>query len=250
VRAAAAAGEAKIAAPAAKDSAASVSAAKPAAKRFLSTDDKTVTDAPDSLGTAVAKVTAAMPATATAERQPNAQTGFPVAASSATASGSGAGQQAAPAEAVATPQEAVEAALNAAEMLSAGSTAHAVNLQFSVGNQDLSLKVEMKNGTVQATFATDSAQLRSDLAHEWQSTASGNSQSGLHLAQPVFTGAGASSSGAGDQAQQQGRGAASGSEAQFAGSSSSHSFGASGPDDNAPLVASAPPSSLHLQAFA
>jgi hypothetical protein len=249
MRAASAVSEAKIAAPAKKDSAASVSAATPATKRFLNNGDKEVTDAPQSLGTAVAKVTSAMPAAVTAERQTNAPTAFSVTAASASSSGSNAGQQAPQAESVSTPQEAVEAALNAAEMLASGSTAHAVNLQFSVGNQDLSLRVEMKNGAVQATFATDSAQLRSDLAHEWQSTASGNSPSGLHLAQPVFTGAG--SFAAGDPGQQQGRGASSGSEAQFPGSSSSsRSFGASSAGDEAPAAVAAPPSSLHLQAFA
>jgi hypothetical protein len=187
-----------------------------------------------------------MPSAATAERQTNAQPGFPVPAAAATSPGGQAPQQSAQAGTVATPNEAVEAALNAVELLAAGNTSHAVNLQFSVGNHDLSLRVELKNGTVQATFATDSAQLRSDLANEWQSSASGNSQSSLNLAQPHFTSAG------GDSPQQQGRGGASGSEPQFtfSGKPGSGAFGSAGADSEAPLAPVAPSSSLHLQAFA
>jgi hypothetical protein len=193
-----------------------------------------------------------MPSSATAERQTNAQPGIPVPAASSSSAGGGADQQqTAPQATDATAQGAVEAALKAAELLASGNSAHAVNLQFSVGDADLSLRVELKNGELQATFATDSAQLRSDLAHEWQSTTAANSQSSLHATQPLFTTQSGGSLSFGDSAQQQGRGDASRSESSFAGSGqpASNDYAPSAPDD-AQLVSAAHASSLHLQTFA
>jgi hypothetical protein len=61
-------------------------------------------------------------------------------------------------------------------------------LQFSVGGTDLNVRVEMRADEVRATFRTDSPELRSALAHEWQ--AAGNPVAGersFRLAPPVFT---------------------------------------------------------------
>jgi hypothetical protein len=240
----AASGE-KFAVPPSNDSAPNSTAAKAAIKKIQSASGKQVTDTSQPVGTAVAKVTATMPPTATLERPASATPLFAV-TPQAPSSGSPAQQQPAQAEATGTAKGAVEAAMTAAEMLNSGAAPGAMNFQFTMGDADLNLRVELRNGSVQATFSTDSPQLRSDLANEWQSSASGNSQSSLHLAQPVFTGAGGSASG-----QQQGRNGGSPSEAQ---SSASRSFsgGSSAPalEDEPQLVPAASASSLHLQTFA
>jgi hypothetical protein len=129
-----------------------------------------------------------MPTTAPSERAP-APTPTPQVASVGTAS-TGADAPSTPAETVTTTGAAVQAALTAAELLAGSNAAKTVNLQFNVGDADLSLRVQLLNGQVHATFSTDSAQLRSALASEWHSvtnTGTGNA----HLATPVFTGSGA-----------------------------------------------------------
>jgi len=129
-----------------------------------------------------------------------------------------------------------------------------MNMQFSMGDAELNLRVEMRNGEVQATFSTNSAQLRSDLAHEWQTTAAGNSQSSLHQIQPVFTASGTGSTlSSGEYAQQQGRGQNAGAEPRFStpGGSSSPSYAPTHEEDDShaePAAAAA--GSLHLQTFA
>jgi|GEM_PF-2072459 len=82
---------------------------------------------------------------------------------------------------------AVEAVLTAAERVASGGR-QSVDLHFSVGGADLNVRVEMRADQVHATFRTDSAELRSALANEWQSVnAAGNGESSLRLAPPVFT---------------------------------------------------------------
>ena len=146
-----------------------------------------------------------MPSTATSERAP-APTPIPQVGSTGAAA-TGADTPSAPPETVSTTGAAVQAALTAAELLSSSNAAKTVNLQFNMGDADLSLRVQLLNGQVHATFSTDSAQLRSALASEWQSAAG---PANAHLAAPVFTGSGAgfSSGGgsmsSGDSAPQQG----------------------------------------------
>jgi hypothetical protein len=82
---------------------------------------------------------------------------------------------------------AVEAVLTAADRVSSGGR-QSVNLHFSVGGADLNVRVEMRADQVHATFRTDSPELRSALANEWQSVNSAiNGENSMRLAPPVFT---------------------------------------------------------------
>ena len=252
-RAAAMGGE-KIAATSGKSTAPAASPTQSAARKFLSNGDKQVTDSSESVGTPVAKVTPAMATLNNPERTPTAQPAFQVASAAAPTPGSSNPQAPAQADVTGSAKGAVEAAMTAAEMLSSGATQSSMNMQFSMGDAELNLRVEMRNGEVQATFSTNSAQLRSDLAHEWQTTAAGNSQSSLHQIQPVFTASGTGSTlSSGEYAQQQGRGQNAGAEPRFStpGGSSSPSYAPTHEEDDShaePAAAAA--GSLHLQTFA
>ena len=102
--------------------------------------------------------------------------------------------------------QAVEAAITAADRQVTGEP-RAVNLQFSVGNADLNVRVEMRDGALHATFRTDSADLRDALAHEWQSVNSSQVERPFRLADPVFAPANpAALASAGDNAPQQRQG--------------------------------------------
>ncbi|HEY5228508.1 MAG TPA: hypothetical protein VIJ19_08200, partial [Opitutaceae bacterium] len=256
-RAAAVGSGAKIAAPPPKNPGAVSAPSQAASKKFLSSGDKEVADSSQPLGTAVAKVTSAMPTLTTPERPTSAQPAFAVAAQGASSAGTTTDQAPAQADVTGTARGAVEAAMTAAEMLHSGATQQSMSMQFSMGDAELNLRVEMKNGEVQATFSTNSAQLRSDLASEWQSTAAGNSQSSLHQVQPVFTSSGTGGTlSSGEYAQQQGRGGNAGSEPRFSPSSgssapSSPSYGSSADTMEANAVpAAAAAGSLYLQTFA
>jgi hypothetical protein len=253
---AAAMGGEKIAAAPLKSAVPSVAPTQAAAKKFLSNGGKQVTDSSDPLGTPVAKVTPAMPMLTNPERTSTAQPAFQVASVAAASTGAPSPQAPAQADVTGTAKGAVEAAMTAAEMLTTGAAQNSMNMQFAVGDAELNLRVEMKNGEVQATFSTNSAQLRSDLAHEWQTTAAGNSQSSLHQIQPIFTSSGTGSTlSSGEYAQQQGRGQNPSAEPRFStsggSSSSSSSYAPTHDEDDAQAApAAAAAGSLHLQTFA
>ncbi len=80
---------------------------------------------------------------------------------------------------------AVEAALAAAGRL-AGGDRQAMNLHFSVGGAELEVRVELRAGEVHTTFSTDSAGLRSVLAHEWQAMQVESAERPFRLAAPIF----------------------------------------------------------------
>lgn len=63
-----------------------------------------------------------------------------------------------------------------------------VSLQFSVGQENLGVRVELIRGEVRATFHTESAELHAALAHEWQGAASGTwgADRGVKLSPAVF----------------------------------------------------------------
>jgi hypothetical protein len=63
-----------------------------------------------------------------------------------------------------------------------------VNLQISVGDADLNVRVELHANEVRATFRTDSPELRAALSHEWQSAAtiSTNGDRTLRIVPAVF----------------------------------------------------------------
>jgi hypothetical protein len=71
----------------------------------------------------------------------------------------------------------------------------AVNLNFKFGSENLSVRVEWRDGVVQTQFRTDSPELRSAIATEWQSLAATQSGRKEQLADPVFASAGTGSDG-------------------------------------------------------
>jgi hypothetical protein len=66
-----------------------------------------------------------------------------------------------------------------------------VNFDFK-DNTQLSVRVALRNGDVQATFRTDSEELRATLSREWQGQTAVIAQEsrGFRVAEPVFTGSG------------------------------------------------------------
>lgn len=89
-------------------------------------------------------------------------------------------------QSVPSAQHAVEAVLTAAERVSSGDR-HSVHLQFSVGDADLDVRVELRGGEVRTTFHTDSPELREALAHEWQAVTADSGDRSARLATPTFT---------------------------------------------------------------
>jgi hypothetical protein len=83
-------------------------------------------------------------------------------------------------------RRAVESALAVADQYITGDK-RSVKLQFTVGGEQLAVRVELKGNQVHTTFRTDSPELRSALAQEWQSVSA--AQTGVRpqrLADPVF----------------------------------------------------------------
>jgi hypothetical protein len=81
---------------------------------------------------------------------------------------------------------AVDTAMAAADRLAAG-VQRSVNLQFSVSGVDLGVRVEMRGDAVHTTFHTDSPELRTAIAHEWQAVSVQNESRPQRLADPVFS---------------------------------------------------------------
>jgi hypothetical protein len=75
-----------------------------------------------------------------------------------------------PVEPVSTAHEAVEVVLKAVEQ-AASQDQKSVNLRFSVGELDLSVRVELHANQVRTTFRTDSPELRAALSQEWEAVA-------------------------------------------------------------------------------
>jgi hypothetical protein len=83
-------------------------------------------------------------------------------------------------------QRAVETVLAAAERLAAGGR-HSVSLDFTVGGNELNVRVELRADEVHATFRTDFAELRSALAREWQAVSPADADAPHRFAKPTFT---------------------------------------------------------------
>jgi hypothetical protein len=194
-------------------------------KSFLSSAEKQLTERPKTLGIDTAKSATAMPSAPTLELPRDAAplrevaselapagTGSESVSFSALPAGAAAVHAtlaaevrdvSAPAEtfAVSSAHRAVEVVLTAVDHV-ASRERHAVDLQFSVGGEDLSVRVELRADAVHATFRTDSTELRAALAHEWQGL-SGDNDRGHARVTPVFTSAGSSAFAGGDAAAQQ-----------------------------------------------
>lgn len=61
-----------------------------------------------------------------------------------------------------------------------------VQLRFKVGGEDLSVRVELREGEVRAEFRTDNAELRTALAQEWRAV-TGRAESVVRFLEPVIT---------------------------------------------------------------
>jgi len=83
--------------------------------------------------------------------------------------------------------DAVANALQVTDLQAAASVGaqSAVNLKFNVAGENLSVRVALQGGQVHTQFRTDSGELRTALAHEWQSVSSAGGTS--RFADPVFT---------------------------------------------------------------
>lgn len=152
-----------------------------------------------------------------------------------------------------TAHRAVEAVLSATERFAAREQS-SVTLRFSVGNNDLNVRVEMRAGEVHTTFRTDSPELRAALSAEWQSSTSGGDR-GVRLAPPVFASSdqqGMSSSGEGASRQRDQQ--ASQPSPGFTFTSTRANGSSSAPSGNtaatAPTPAARPFTSRHLQTLA
>jgi hypothetical protein len=91
-------------------------------------------------------------------------------------------------EALSTARDAVKLVQQAAEQVSSRDQ-KSVNLQFSVGGAELTVRVELHANEVRTTFRTDSSELRAALSQEWQSVASSSSSGdrGIRIVPAVFT---------------------------------------------------------------
>jgi len=94
---------------------------------------------------------------------------------------------------------AVNAVAEVKEQIAAGGSS-VVNMRFSVAGADLAVRVESRSGEVHVTFRSDSAELRTALAEEWQAVSASEAGRPLRAIDPVFAAAGSSArdSAAGD----------------------------------------------------
>lgn len=92
-----------------------------------------------------------------------------------------------------TAHEAVEVVLHAVEHVAAREQ-KSVQLKFAVAGEELAVRVEMRADEVRTTFRTDSAELRTALAHEWQQVAGTSTVTdrSIRLSPAVFAAAGQS----------------------------------------------------------
>ncbi|HEX2853447.1 MAG TPA: hypothetical protein VHO24_09425 [Opitutaceae bacterium] len=175
----------------------------PAPKNFLSDKVKGVTERDESLGINVAKVAAHMNQVAS----PHELAGLlsKQGAVHDVAGFSGFATQnppAAQAPALSGLHQAVNAAMEAGERMKSDGQ-RAVDLQFSFGSDDLSVRVELHEGRVRATFRTDSAEIRGALAQEWQVLNAAGADRAKRFADPVFA-ANSSTPSAGDHQEKRG----------------------------------------------
>jgi hypothetical protein len=100
-----------------------------------------------------------------------------------------------------------------------------VEVNFNFGDKDhLSVRVEYKNGQVQATFNTSSTELRTAITQAWNSQNSSSGDRSYKMADPVFTSSSNSSFSSGEDSSSNSRQFASFQEGtNFAGSSRSRS---------------------------
>lgn len=143
-------------------------------KSFVGHDKERVATSRKHVGTDVAKQGADMFSRflPTAAQQPSASDhAGSVVAASENVSESALHGETVPVESVSTAHEAVEVVLKTVEQASTQEQ-KSVNLRFSVGDVDLSVRVELHANQVRTTFRTDSPELRAALSQEWEAISS------------------------------------------------------------------------------
>ena len=130
-----------------------------------------------------------------------------------------------------------------------------VNLRLQLAGEDLAVRVELRDGEVHTRFRTESTELHTALAREWQALVSESPVRGARFADPVF-----SSASSGDQAgssqdfaqQQQGQPRRPQAEEFFGSVGRSYGYADSGSasDESAAAARPLPSTSLHLSAVA
>ena len=172
-------------------------AVSPGPINFLNTESDKDTETATNLGTDVAKSSAVMSRASPHRFSPAFESGSPVAPAVAAAAPAAPAFGAPPiaqpqALPVATPTEtlaaahrAVDAVMAAADRFTPASPS-VVNLRLEVGDQNLGVRVELRDGAVHATFRTDSPELRAALDHEWRVAVAQPQDPSLRLAAPVF----------------------------------------------------------------
>ncbi len=228
-------------------------------KNFLNVDGESDEEQASAVGIAVAERDGNMPALSlpTPNTSARPDSGAVAAVLEVTASN---GDQALPTPAASAKEldlahTAVAAVTKAIERAEAAPRT-AVNLQFSIGDSDLVVRIEHRADEVRATFRTDSGELRAALSREWQSAVSGGSDHALRRVEPVFTSAASSdddrSAGDGNSSWSQQRNA--GREAQGeTGAPFSSLLRRTVPNVSAPAASVRPglhSTALHLQTFA
>ena len=241
---------AKIAAPAAKSAAEARMPADFGNKKILIVIEKQVTD----VGSAIGTDNALRPPMSNSVAQshplsPGSSGSAPVALLQPVTTSP---QANAEADTSLLAHRAVEAVMTATERVDAGNRA-VVRLQFSVGDASLSVHVQLRAGEIHTTFRTDSSDLRSALASEWQAV-NADSTRAIRLADPVFAPATAQNHTAGfggGAAQQQNRGEREQADSSAPVNFPSASVGPSARPDAAPANSPALlPANLNLYTFA
>ncbi len=144
--------------------------AAPGEKTFVSTGAESLTTNHPDLGTGVANSVAVMPVSLPPSVPQHPASEYAGVAPSVSAGIEPQDPVAAAAVDVSSAREAVEVVLRAVDQHASRET-RSVDLHFSVGEAELRVRVELHADEVRTTFRTDSADLRSALAHEWQSVA-------------------------------------------------------------------------------
>ena len=175
-------------------------------KNLLTTDIALLTKSHVGAGTGSAKPGSLMSTATLSTSEPNA---FAADAALAPAFNAGA-EKASTGEAASiecTAQNAVETIFSLAERV-ASADAQSINLRFSIGDNDLRVRVGYWGDEVRATFLTESPELRATLLQEWQSLGSpAADRASVRFADPVFSSAaqGDASNSSFDSASQQHR---------------------------------------------
>lgn len=163
-------------------------------KSFVTTPEEPLTPRGRRLGTSVANSAPVMPISVSTTPSPHpafeyagAPSGVAETVMPSTFAGELSPTMPTPAvQAVSGAHQAVEAVLHAVET-AAGREQTSVKLDFSVGDAELSVRVELHAEEVRTTFLTESTELRNALTQEWHAVNSGAGERGVRLAPPVFT---------------------------------------------------------------